>query len=127
MYLISEGKQRLSDGISTFNKAASEKFQSLTDDDKCQLFVNAAQVQVNETLTESQIGKKITDIFSKVRDRTVNKSNFCHFVSFLGFLILIYSTKNFMIHAHPISMTTDYDSLYSNLIPSLPRYQGMQS
>lgn len=66
MYLISEGKQRLSDGISTFNKAASEKFQSLTDDDKCQLFVNAAQVQVNETLTESQIGKKITDIFSKV-------------------------------------------------------------
>ena len=55
-------------GISTFNKTASEK--SLTEEDKVQL--NATQAN-ETTLTESQIGKKIIDIFGKVRDRTVTK------------------------------------------------------
>ncbi len=61
----------MSTGISTFNKTASEKFQSLTEEDKVQL--NATQANETTTLTESQIGKKISDIFGKVRDRTVTK------------------------------------------------------
>ena len=69
-YLL-EGKQSLSAGISTFNKTASEKFQNLTEEDKVQL--NATQANETTTLTESQIGKKISDIFGKVRDRTVTK------------------------------------------------------
>ena len=61
----------MSAGISTFNKTASEKFQNLTEEDKVQL--NATQANETTTLTESQIGKKISDIFGKVRDRTVTK------------------------------------------------------
>ena len=74
----------MSAGISAFNKTASEKFQSLTQEDKCQL---VAQVDDTRQLTESQISKKITDIFGKVRDRTVTKQYLYHTKRFVGIII----------------------------------------
>lgn len=57
-------------GMSAFNKAASEKFKGLTDEAKSKLADVAASGR-DQSLTETQVVKKITDIFGKLRDKTV--------------------------------------------------------
>ena len=60
--------------LSLFNKYASEKFQSLEDEDKAR-FVDDAASEDN-SLTDAEIANRIRDIFGQLRDKTVRNNNY---------------------------------------------------
>ena len=75
--MIVEGQEYLAEGLTTFNKIASETFQSLDDVEKekyADIAANDTDVVLTDTQTQNV--KKVKDIFSQLRNNTVSKTRF---------------------------------------------------